>query len=271
VCAQGRRGHAFFSVPGGPGGVKLTMLRTLGSMKDMQLAQDNNNGDLMLLGAPLMDAVDLGYLKRVGRGIKRGARGAKRGVKSGTRVVVKAGKTAVQLHKLALKLALAFAIRLGKVICATPEGVLRIGAASAGVNFDIVPLFCQALRVRNIATIRANLPAIIKLALKLTASSAVPGLGPVLATMKFVPGLSKFAGAPLAASLGHADDTYLGNWSEAEIANEIASMADSEIADALGLPGDEIFGRTPTVAGTVVFFSLAGLAIGYSTYTILRK
>lgn len=242
----------------------------------MKLAQENDGAELMLMGPPLFDAVDLGYFKSIAKGVKKGVKKGASGIKTGVKATARASKAVtmkvIELHNIPLKLLISFSIRLAKVICATPEPLLRLSATSAGVTYDVVPLFCKAIQTRNMATVRANLPSIIKLALKLAATTAVPGLGPVLAVMKYTPGLSQFAGAPLAASLGSADNTYLGNWSEQKIANEINRMSDDEIADALGLPADA-FGATSTSykAGVAMLLGVSGLAIGLGTYNILRR
>lgn len=232
-------------------------------------------------GAPAIDAVDLGFLKSVAKGIKKGVKATGKGVAKGATKVASGAKTgvktaakvAIAIHEIPLKLLISFSIRLGKVVCATPEPLLRVSATAAGVTYDVVPLFCKALQTRNMAQVRANLPSIIKLALKLAATTTVPGLAPALAVMKYTPGLSKFAGAPLAASLGCADETYLGDWEEQQLANEIERMSDDDIAGALGVPVEEFDDARPlsNKAGVAVLLGLSAIAIGAGAWGLSKR
>lgn len=226
----------------------------------------------------LLGPGDLGFFKRIARGVKRGVRATGRGVKRGARATARAAKTGVKagykvaktVATLPLRLLMQAAIRLGAVVCSLPPGTLRVAATAAGATYDVIPLFCEAIKVRRMSDIRRYLPQVIKIAAQVAATSSVPGLGPALSIIRTIPGFS----GP--ATLGDYDsdvqeDVFLGRMSDADIASVLADMTDDEIAEGLGVALED-FGaaETPEKVGNVVLLTVFGVLAGYGLYRTLK-
>ena len=183
--------------------------------------------------------------KKLLRKVGRGARKVGRGVKKVGKVAVNVAALPIRLQMKVLTKAM---IPFARGICGIPEPILRVSATAAGVEYNIVPVFCQAVKIRNMREIRKLLPPMIKLAVKVSATTAVPGLGPVLAVAKFIPGLKQFAGpddgVETMQALQILDESGMD-----EIAGAVAEMSDNELLGELTL--------SPKVG--------RGIAIGFST------
>jgi hypothetical protein len=199
----------------------------------------------MIHGQTLSGTTDLGF--SVKKAVKKGASGVKKGVQKGVKV-------AVSIHTLPLKLMLKAAVSISKVVCMAPKPALEAAAVAASVNVNLVPTFCHAVKIRNMGQIRGLLPPMIKMTAKLAATGAFPAAGPALQALKYIPGLSKFAGTDdgleVIDNLGEGDlDFALGSF-----------LDDDEIADSLGAPGSTnallLLGLMAAVGGVGLYYGL---------------
>ena len=174
-----------------------------------------------------------GFFKRVAKGVSKGvSTAAKTAAKTATTVVTAPLEI---IAKLALALLLKAALPLAKAVCKMPPATVQIAAAAAGVSAEIVPPFCRAVKVKNWGEVRKMLPGVIKLSVKAAAVASVPGLGPALAIVKTVPGLSQFAGA--ANPYSQMDPIQvLDSTDYVTLLGASAMISDAELAE--GLSGD---------------------------------
>lgn len=203
-----------------------------------------------------------GLLKKVGKGI---AKGAKKTAKVVTKVVTTPYKFVWDLQ---IKVLMKAALPLARVICKIPPAILQVGALAAGMSIaDAIgkrQLFCKAVQIKKIADIRKLLPDMIKIAVKVAATSSVPGLGPALAVVKSIPGFSKvlsFAGP--GGGVDADPIALLDSLTHGQMAAALAGVSDEDLLEGLGA-------WTTRDTGTAVL--LAGLlaGVGYGLYTVRR-
>lgn len=127
-------------------------------------------------------------LKKIGKGIAKGTSIAARAT---GKAALKAGKVALtpamallQINKIILT---KIAIPIAMVVCKMPRIAVEAAALSANVNPQTAVMFCQAIRIRNMSGVRRMLPDMLKIAVKLSATGAAPGLAQVLNTIKLIP------------------------------------------------------------------------------------
>lgn len=184
--------------------------------------------------------------KGAARGVAKGAKGAAKGAARGVATVAKVAVTPFQLiANLALAVLMKAVLPLARAVCAMPQPVVQASATASGVSVNVVPMFCQAVRVKNWSTVRSLLPSIIKLSVKASAIASVPGLGPALIVVRSVPALRQFAGA---GTLGAGEDpvTLLDSMSYAEMGAALNEISDDELAAGLG---DGTFGKVALATG----------------------
>lgn len=152
-----------------------------------------------------------------------------KGVKKVGKATAKAAVTVAKLPAtLAIALVMKAATTVAGVVCKAPRPILVTAATGASVNIDAVSLFCAAMNAKNTGQIRAHLPAMIKLTARLAATGAFPAAGPALQALKYIPGLSGFAGTDDATEL-------LDAMTEDEIGYALAGVSDDEINESLGI------------------------------------
>lgn len=166
--------------------------------------------------------------KGVGKGISKGAKGVAKGAKAVGKVAVSA---ALLPFKLAMAAVIKLAIPLGRALCMAPPPILSVGAASAGVSMNVVPMFCTALNLRNMGEVRRLLPPVLKIAVKVAATGAVPGVGPALSAIRVVPGLKLIPGLKFLAGADANDDLAMSDINNFGYA--LAQMSDEELAGAI--------------------------------------
>lgn len=208
---------------------------------------------MLILHAPIeIESADLGEFgwgpeygelgwgfRSIGRAFKKVAKAT---VVNPTKLAVK--YTVVAPTKFALKYALALPLKylkkavvaLGRVLCKAPMVLLQQVASQYGINPDFPPIFCRLVREDrwNLGLIRKYLPTALKLAVKLGASGMFPPIVPVLAVIRHIPYLSRFAGAddnpalqgPMDMVQLYALSDYLG-------------LMDDQDATLLGLTADD--------------------------------
>jgi hypothetical protein len=240
---------------------------------------------------------DLGFFKKLKRAVKKVGRvggkvyrrvtpkAARRLAGKGFRVVKKAGKFVVELHMLPFKLMMKLALRIGKILCAVPQPVVVAAYAGAvpGTNPMHIRMvmtgFCEALRSkgRNASqTIKKLLPQVLKIAAKVAAAGAVPGLGPVLAIAENIPGVGKYLRG---ADAGPTDQSVMEDMENLATllgadAISIEDLTDADISEALGLPVGcgtcNALGATdaPWTSGDTVNAVLAVSLIAFGGYAL---
>lgn len=172
-------------------------------------------------------------LKKVGRGVKKAGKGAAKGAVKVGKVGFKAGLFVAKIGLLPYYLLLKASKIIGKAVCAAPPAVLTTAATAANVNTAIPPAFCQAMRTGfTFTTARKLLPGMVKTAVKLSVTGAFPPAGPALRALKYVPGLSQFAGEEIDGALGASMETV-----------ELLGLAD--LAGALDPLDIALLGLTP--------------------------
>lgn len=198
---------------------------------------------------------ELGFsIRKIGRGISKAAKGAAKGAASAAKTVGKLALTPVQLiANLSLALLMKAALPLAKAVCSMPPHVLQVAVTAAGQRTDLVPIFCQAVKVKNWNGVRKMLPGIIKIAIKASAVATVPGLAPALVIIKTIPGLKNFAGAGIYSDLNPI--TLLDAADYVTMLGATEMLEDDEIAEGLGM--------SPNASrGAVIAVSLVAAAAG---------
>lgn len=187
-----------------------------------------------------------GFLKRVSSGIKKG-------VKTAAKVVKKASLMPLKFMKdIALKLLLQAALPLARAVCRLPSNVLRLGALSANVNPQKLPMFCKAVRLKNWNDVRALLPDAIKTAVKVSVTTSVPGLAPALTIAKNIPGLRKYANLAGSDPTGDLDPVYaLDAIDSSAMSYALHGISDADLSDGLN-------GLEPKVGNVLLW----GLGVG---------
>ncbi len=200
-----------------------------------------------------------GRLKKVAKGIEKGAK--------------KLAKVAIApyklIGKLALKLLMKAALPLARVMCKIPSALIQAGALAAGMSAGNAlqqrALFCKAVTMRKFSDIRRYFPDMLKIAIKVSATTSVPGLGPALMVAKRIPGLSKvlkFAGP---GALGEPDPIeLLDSMSYSQMHAGLSGISDAELAEGLGL------WETKDTAKVALAGGLLALA-GYGIYAATRE
>lgn len=204
----------------------------------------------------------LGFSLNPARAVKRAAKGVAKGVSKGAvaagRGAVAAGRTAANVallpHKILLRVVLKAAIPLARTMCSAPEEILQAGAVAANVSVSVVPLFCAAVRANNMSQVRALLPQVLKIAVKVAATGAFPALGPTLAMIRAIPGLRLVPGLSfLAGGLGSSDISYSANGYNAPLStdagedlaaaveNVLMDASDADLQAAMGFTREEMF------------------------------
>lgn len=214
----------------------------------------------------------LGFSLNPVRGIKKAASGAAKVGKVAGRGAIAAGKGAVAVamlpHKLLMQAIVKIAVPLARTLCSAPQPILQAGAMAANVSVNVVPLFCTAVRVRNMSQIRTLLPPVLKIAVKVAATGAFPGIVPVLATIKAVPGLKLVPGLSFLAGAGPAvayDANGYSNSLFGDAGEELAAAAegalqqstDRELAAAVGMSTQDKIVAGVTVAAGIGIVLLA--------------
>lgn len=142
----------------------------------------------------------------------------------GKKYLKKAGSAAVSTAKTAAKVAAApyyfaykqvmkYLPKLAATLCSVPQNIINVGAKAAGVDAKYVPMFCQAIKINNKAEIKKLLPPMLKIAVKVAASGAAPGVAQTLNTIRAVPGVRLIPGLSFLAGAG---DGHLGATSSEE-------------------------------------------------------
>jgi len=155
----------------------------------------------------MINSSDLGELgwgwksfKRVGRGLKRVGKGVIKAHKVVGKGIIKAHKAVIKATLLLpLKFAVKAARKVGRILCKAPPMLLEAAALQANVDPAFIKLFCMVVRENKITvgTVRRLLPPALKIAAKLAAAGAFPPIVPVLAVVRRIPYISRFAGAEL--------------------------------------------------------------------------
>ena len=204
----------------------------------------------------------LGYVDSLGffnpiKAAKKGWKKAKSAARRAKRIAKAAVKKAAKIAKAAFNFQMRIAIRLAKAVCRIPKPARIAAATAAGVNPNLVPVFCKAVRLKRKSQIRRLLPPMIKLGVKAAAVGAIPALGPILRMAKFVPGLRQFADATDPEALEAADQIQLLDaMSEDEIALGVAEVDDDFIADALGADAKRNWAVAGVVAGGITLATI---------------
>jgi hypothetical protein len=88
---------------------------------------------------------------------------------------------------------------VGRTLCNAPPQLLQLAAQQANVDPAFIPLFCAAVRENkfSLSSVRRLLPPALKIAAKMAATGAFPPIVPVLAVVKRIPGMGKFAGSDI--------------------------------------------------------------------------
>lgn len=201
--------------------------------------------------------------KGVGKGIAKGAKGVGKGA-------VAAGKVAAQAYllpfKLALKAVIKLVIPMGRALCAVPTPILSVGATAAGVSMNVVPMFCTALNLRNMAEVRRLLPPVLKIAVKVAATGAAPGLSQAINMIRIVPGLKLIPGLSFLAG----PDEFGAEPSTLELLDAIPmyvlesavdEMSDAELEGAIDAPK----------YGVGLALGLSGAALATGLYFAFRR
>ena len=175
------------------------------------------------------DAIDLGFgfkkfVKKVGKGAYKYS-GTKLAVKSTVAVT----NVAVKLALLPLKYLLKAAMTVGRTLCNAPPQLLQLAAQQANVDPAFIPLFCAAVRENkfSLSSVRRLLPPALKIASKMAATGAFPPIVPVLAVVKRIPGMGKFAGSAI--------DTNTDSSRVAAVKKSMAALQIVALADHLGM------------------------------------
>lgn len=179
------------------------------------------------------NAAELGFgWRSIGRGFKKFGKGVGKVGKGIGKVGVGVVKLSVNLALLPLKILVKATLKLGRVVCKAPPGLLELAARQANVNPKFIPIFCRVVRENRlgIRMIRSMLPPALKIAAKMAASGAFPPIVPVLAIIKRVPGLSRFAGADLGS--------YATDLRNPTMRAAVDTMETMALADHLGLLED---------------------------------
>ena len=189
--------------------------------------------------------------------VKKAAKGAYK--YSGTKLVVKSNvalaKVSTKLALLPLKYLLKAAMVVGRTLCKAPMPVLQAGATAANVDPAFIPLFCLAVKENkfSLGSVRRLLPPALKIAAKMAAAGMFPPIVPVLAVVKRMPYVGKFADA------GDVDTASAANpaLQNAMRALEILALADhlgmldEADAEAMGLGLDDRSAMQQVLAGAV--------------------
>jgi hypothetical protein len=173
-----------------------------------------------------MQDTELGFgIRSVGRGLKKVGKGV---VKANVAVI----KMQAKLALLPLKYLVSAAVKIGRTLCKAPTPLLNAAALQANVDPKFVPLFCTAVRENKlgVGSIKRMLPPALKIAAKMAASGAFPPIVPVLAVVKHIPYVNRFASAEM--DLGsYASDLR-------KIRPAVDTMEMLALSDHLGLLGD---------------------------------
>lgn len=154
-------------------------------------------------------APELGFgFKSIKRGIKKAGKVTKKvgkvAVKASVAPITYGVKANVALAKMGAKLALLplkylikAARTIGVTLCNAPPPLLEQAAIQANVDPAFIPLFCTAVRENkfSLGSLRRLLPPGLKVAGKLAATGAFPPIVPVLAVVKRMPYVGRFADA----------------------------------------------------------------------------
>jgi len=195
--------------------------------------------------------------KKIAKGIEKGAK--------------KVGKVAIApykiIGKLTLQVLMKAAIPLAKVICKVPVNLIQVGALAAGMDITDATqkreLFCKAVKVKKFSDIRKFFPDMLKIAIKVSATTSIPGLGPALMVAKRIPGLSKILSFAGPGGVGDADPVeLLDSLSYGEMAAGLAGISDDELAEGLGLWGSDDTVQALTLVGLL---AVAGGALYAAT------
>ena len=207
-----------------------------------------------------MLTTDLGFkpLKSVRRAASGAARGVARGAKAAGKAAVKVAMLPVTLQ---LQIIQKVMIPIARTLCSAPEPVLRMGAAAAGVNPNTVPLFCQAVRIKNMSQVRALLPQVMKVAVKVAATGAFPAIGPALAAIRAIPGIKMVPGLSFLAGAngGYVDLEGLDGEMLGQLTEELLSGVT-----------DEELGATFNIAniGVGVALGISLIAVGMGLFAV---
>lgn len=210
-----------------------------------------------------MLTTDLGFkpFKAVSRVAKGAAKGVAKGAKTAAKTAVKVAMLPVTLQ---LQIIQKVMVPIARTLCQAPEPVLRMGAAAAGVNPNVVPLFCQAVRVKNMSQVRALLPQVMKIAVKVAATGAFPAIGPALAAVRMIPGIKMVPGLSFLAGAngGYVDLEGLDGEMLGQLTEELLSGVT-----------DEELGATFNIAnvGVGVALGISLIAIGMGLFTVFSE
>lgn len=206
---------------------------------------------------------ELGFsLRKIGKGIAKGAKSVGKGVAKGAKA---AASVATLPFRLAMQAVLKLTIPLGRALCTVPKPILSAGATSASVNVNVVSMFCTALNLRNMDEVRKLLPPVLKIAVKVAATGAVPGVGPALAAIRAVPGLRLIPGLSFLAGTAVAGDPITATIDGFGAALE--SISDADIAAAID--GNDLDGGLEASNGAFWIAALGTLALGVGLYGAL--
>lgn len=200
----------------------------------------------------MINSSDLGELgwgwksfKRVGRGLKRVGKGVIKAHKVVGKGIIKAHKAVIKATLLLpLKFAVKAARKVGRILCKAPPMLLEAAALQANVDPAFIKLFCMVVRENKITvgTVRRLLPPALKIAAKLAAAGAFPPIVPVLAVVRRIPYISRFAGAELgayASALRHPTLRPAVDAMEILALSDHLGLLDEADAHALGLSPDD--------------------------------
>lgn len=178
---------------------------------------------------------------------EKGFEVVKKGVETGVKLAKKTVLAPIiVLKNLAIKVLMQAVLPLANAMCNIPSNVLQGAALAAGQDPDMFlekfRLFCKAVKTRKFSDIRKFLPDVIKIAVKVSATTAVPGLGPALAIVRRIPGLKipgldgtlGAAGAQLGA-VGADPVELIDSMSHAEIAWALNGLTNAELAAGLDI------------------------------------
>ena len=162
------------------------------------------------------------------------------GVKAAGKLGIKISLTPLKFMKdMAIKILMQAALPLARAVCKIPNNLIQAAAVANGMDPGITvarkETFCAAVRAKNWKDIRGLLPEMIKISIKVSATSAVPGLGFAINIMKKIPGLSKYVKFAGADAFGEADPIeLLDSLSGYQMAMGVAQIPDEELAEGLG-------------------------------------
>lgn len=139
---------------------------------------------------------------------KYGAKGVSRGVTEAAKATAKAAETLININKIIFG---KIAFPLARAMCSVPKPIVIVAAQQAGIDYQKALLFCNAVRAKNMGQIRALLPDALKISVKMAATNAVPGLGPILHTIQLIP-------SPIRAMIPGL--SVLGGWQDDIIAGD---------------------------------------------------